>query len=527
MFLNRHIRSAFFLACAAASVAAQELLLEPTELWNYQLTPQADLGPVEIQKGNGVFVDPTGRMAVVTTVGATVYAFNAYSGAELWQYQAPSDGTGIARCRSAVTFAPTQEYMAFTVVDNENSVSPTSRVIALSMDGAPLWVSDSLDGIAQGDPQISSDGAYVFLTHNEYDQDADVSTAHFTILEGNSTGSVFYTDSADESIFFGPPGIFHNPVEGNYDPIVPGAPVSEGENNRNDFLMWSRTPRVANEPVEDGFIYGFQFPRTFTGNATDIGFFPLGEIASDFQSITPPVITNEGLSAYWGVSRSSYRGWNTRRFSRARSVSAGFTRNANFAGQAVFAAPALSNSGPDPIIYGGSASNEFIRMNIEFEFTTIPTQAPIMSKAIVDGEGRAVYYVEMNGNLHQANADTIADIWNYTMNFAVEGEMALTPNNDVLIVADRRGVIQALAVAEILGTEAPSAFPSDMPSMAPSGDDTPAPTGADVPTDVAGPSPTVSPVSVPAVPTASPPSGAANHGVLVVAAMASVACMFF
>jgi hypothetical protein len=396
------------------------------------------------------------------------------------------------------------------------------------MEGNLLWISDALDGIAEGDPLISSDGGYVFLTHNEFDPDADISTGHFTILEGNSTGSVFYTDSTDDDRAFGPPGIYHMPVEGNYDPIITGAAVSEGENNGNDFLMWSQTPKPSDTSIANGFIYGFQFPRTFSGNATDIGFFPLGDFERDFQSNTPPVITNEGLSAFWGVSRSGFQGWNDKRFSRARSVAIGFTRNIDFAGEAVYAAPALSNDGPDPIIFGGSASNEFVRLDAEFASpVVVPTEALIMSKAVVDGEERAVYYVEMNGNLHQADVDTLADIWNYTVNFAVEGEMALSPNSDVLVIADRRGVIRGLQVAEIAGTESPSEFPSDMPSMAPSGDETVAPvagptSGESVPTDapVAGGEP-VPPTTDPT----DPPAASASQRMLVVAAIATVACM--
>lgn len=125
MTLNRIIRTVLFLACAAASTSAQDLLETPIDLWSYQLLPQADLGPVEVQKGNGVFLDPSGRMAVVTTVGATVYAFNAYSGTEMWQYQTPVDGTNVASCHSAVTFSDLG-YMTFSVVDNENSLTPTT-----------------------------------------------------------------------------------------------------------------------------------------------------------------------------------------------------------------------------------------------------------------------------------------------------------------------------------------------------------------------------------------------------------------
>jgi hypothetical protein len=396
------------------------------------------------------------------------------------------------------------------------------------MDGNELWVSDALSGIPQGDPLISSDGGFIFLTHNEFDPDTTVGTGYFTILR-NSTGMIFSSEPSDEDLAFGPPGIFHMPIAGNYDPIVPDAPVSEGENNMNDFLMWSQTPKPSDASIDTGVLFGFQFPRTFTGNASDIGYFQLGEIEQDFQSTTPPVITNEGLSAYWGVTRSQYVGWNDKRFTRGRSVATGFERNEDFAGTAVFAAPSLSNDGPDPIIFGGTASNQFVRMTIDFEAIVVATDSLIMSKSIVDGDARAVYYVESNGNLHQADVENLADIWNYTINFAVEGEMALTPNSDVLIVADRRGVIHALDVSEIAVTDSPSEFPSDMPSMAPSGDETLAPVGAPVTTgSTAAPSAT-SPGGSTAPnggPSSTDPPSSAHQTKLIFAAVASIACLF-
>ncbi len=397
-----------------------------------------------------------------------------------------------------------------------------SRVIALGMDGTELWISDPLEGIAQGDPQISSDGGYVFLTHNEFD--ASNSTGHFTILEAN-VGEVFYTGATADNRAFGPPGIYHMPIEGNYDPLVSGAPVSEGENNRNDFLMWSQTPNPSDVTIANGYLYGFQFPRDFTGNTSGVAFFELGTEEVDFQSTTPPVITDEGLSAYWGVSRSSFRGWTDKRFSRARSVAVGFERNIDFAGEAVFAPPALSNNGSDPIIFGGSASTQFIRMTADFATTVVvTTESYVYSKAHVDGQERAVYYVESNGNLHQADFVSLTDIWNYTVNFAVEGEMALTPNNDLLIIADKRGVITALEVAEILATEPPSAFPSDMPSMAPSGVGEPA---APVGSPVASGAPVAGSTSSPSSSTGGAPApSAANQPMLFVAFVMSIAYLF-
>jgi hypothetical protein len=77
-------------------------------------------------KGNGVFMSPDGTTAFVTTIGATIYAISPYSGATKWTYQVQSTGENIARSHSAVTFSPTGSFMAMSVVDNENSATPTT-----------------------------------------------------------------------------------------------------------------------------------------------------------------------------------------------------------------------------------------------------------------------------------------------------------------------------------------------------------------------------------------------------------------
>lgn len=447
----------------------EELLESPVELWSTTLFPDINLGAVDVQAGNGVFMAPDGKHALVTTVGATVYAVDAYNGAQAWVYQPEAMGTSIARSHSGVTFGPLGDYMVYAVVDNENSLNPTSRVIALDMDGNEVWVSDDLDGVAAGCPQVSSDGAYVFLTHNS----DDLTNGYFTILDG-TTGTVFYGGSSgeagDESTNrYGPIGIFHGPESGNYDPITGGAAVSEGDFNTNDMIMWSQSPKPTDVSIGEGLLYGFQFPRDFVGNSSEISYFQVGNFARDFQSVTPPVMTNKGLSAYWGVSRSGFRGWTPKRFSRARDVSIGFTRNEDFAGQSVWAPPALSNDGPEPFLFGGSAAKEFVKMNWDFgETKVVETTGYIKTKALVDGGERAVYYVESdNGLLHGADFDDISDVWTQPLNFTVDGEMALTPRSDVLIVADTRGVITAYQVANIPITEAPSQFPSAAPSQAP------------------------------------------------------------
>jgi hypothetical protein len=423
-----------------------------------------------------------------------------------------------------------------------------SRVIALDMDGNELWASDDLDGVASGSPQVSSDGAYVFITHNADDK----SNGYFTVIDANVTaGSIFYSgssgDSGDEPTnAYGPVGIFHNPTEGNYDPIDSGATVSEGDFNSNDMLMFAQTPKPSDAAIENGFLYGFQFPRDFVGNASDVSYFQMGNFERDFQTLTPPVMTNNGLSAYWGVSRSGFRGWTPKRFSRARSDTVGFTRNEDFPGQPVWACPALSNDGPEPTIFGGSAAKEFVRMSYDFsEQLIVPTSGYVKTTAIVDGDERAVYYVESDtGILHQAGFDDLIDLWSFAVNFSVDGEMAITPRSDVVLVADTRGVITALQVAEIQTTEAPSLMPSDGPSMDPTAAPaitTSAPTAlattgapvAETTTEAPVASPVTAPVSGPvSEPVASPvmapvavaeppaPSGAAQSTTFIVAILA-------
>jgi len=490
------------------------------------------LGAVDIEAGNGVFIAPDGKHALITTVGATVYAFKAYSGEQAWVYQPEAVGSSIARSHSGVVFGP--DYMVYAVVDNENSLTPTSRIIALDMEGSELWVSDDLEGVAAGCPVISSDGGYVYITHN-----ADkLTNGYFTVLDG-ATGGFFYGGSSGEAgdsptKRYGPLGIFHSPESGNYDPINSGDPVSEGEFNTNDMIMWSQAPRPTDASIENGYLYGFQFPRDFVGNASDVTYFQIGNFERDFQSITPPVMTNKGLSAYWGVSRSGFRGWTPKRFSRARTVSVGFTRNDDFPGQPVWAPPALSNDGPEPVIFGGSAAKEFVRMSWDFEDqTVVATEGYVKTKALVDGDERVVYYVESeNGLVHAASFDDISDVWTQQMNFSVEGEMALTPRSDVLIVADKRGVITAFQVATIPITDSPTGFPTEVPSVAPSKAPvvaTPSPTAMPVETEAPvqkteAPEPPAPDVEPPAA-TDAPSSAGASRGVVMTFASLVVAAM--
>jgi hypothetical protein len=98
----------------------------------------------------------------------------------------------------------------------------------LDFSGAELWISDPLEGVPSGEPLISSDGNYVFVVHNAN----DLTNGYFTILDAKATGLVFYSEPSggdgNSTVAFGPPGIYHTPIQGNYDPIE-GGMVSEGD----------------------------------------------------------------------------------------------------------------------------------------------------------------------------------------------------------------------------------------------------------------------------------------------------------
>ena len=184
-------------------------------------------------------------------------------------------------------------------------------------------------------------------------------------------------------------------------------------------------------------------------------------------------------------------------------------------------------------------------MSYDFsEQIIVPTEGYVKTMAVVDGEERAVYYVESNtGMLHQANFDDITDVWIQPMNFTVDGEMALTPRSDVLIVADTRGVITAYQVANIPITDAPSNLPSDGPSLAPTMSPIatlapvvviPPPTDAPIATDVPVAQPTEAPVVSPepapvmapvAAPTAAPVSSGASRSLFMASTAILVAAM--
>jgi outer membrane protein assembly factor BamB len=321
--------------------------------------------------------------------------------------------------------------------------------------GEELWVSSALDGVNAGSPVVSLDGTFVFLTHNSASQ----SVGHFSILDG-LTGDLFHSESSLWSPF-APLGIHHAPAEGYYD---------GGQENRNDILVWSFRPMPNETSVAAGAMFGFQFPIGFSGQQ-EVGLFRLGGDDREFRAISRPVFANDGRSLYIGTTKSMYRCWvgkvglNRHRFSRAKTSSIGFTRG-NPANQAVWAPLALSQVEEELYLFGGTAANEFIRLNTNFSNDLmISTTSLVKTEARISPDNLYVYYVELEGHLHQASTANLADKWIYRFRESVEGEFSLTKDGTVIFIADVTGLIHALRVANHT-TESPP--PSIQPTSSPS-----------------------------------------------------------
>lgn len=522
---------AFFFTLGVSTVLSQEqLLTTPVELWSNQIfsTVSTELG---VGKGNGCTLSPDGAHLIVTSVGGTVTSFNAMTGEVEWEYDPPQPAGGIVRSHSQVVFTvnATSPYMVYAVVENENSADAVGRVIALDIDGTELWVSGDLDGVPSGSPVVSTDGNYVFLTHNSNFE----TIGFFTILSAADGGAEYYSAS-NQTTPFAPLGIYHTPYEGYYD-------YDNGRGNTNDLIMWSMKPKPEDTTIGDGQMFAFQFPvSTASGNST-VGYFLMGEEPRSFQAITAPTITNQGLNAYFSASRSNFFGWygtttSARgRFNRGPQAVTGFERNSLFAGQAVFASPAASNGVAtpitEPVIFGGTASTEFVRLNYNFtEQVVVTTGSLIKAEARVDPFDRTVYYVEESGTVHQADFTTIEDLWVYNVSNTVEGEMALNANGYILYVADSTGLITALQLSNIPPTTAPTAAPtaniteSAAPTALPIvGDETPAPTPAPTSGEDT-PQPTVGAAAE--APTVAPASGS-SQPMIFISMVSMVLCLFW
>jgi hypothetical protein len=365
------------------------------------------------------------------------------------------------------------------------------------MNGIELWGSAAIDGIAAGSPVTSEDGDYVFLIIN-----SNLGTVgNFFVISAAGDGAVFYTQS-DLTRRFSPLGIYHSPAEGHY---------MGGEENTNDMIVWSEAPKPLDTAVGTGAIFGFQFPVGFNPTFQNVTYIQLGT-SRDFQANTAPVLTDEGRSLFWGVSRSGFRFWvgsdstprlDRYRFDESFRFSTQYEFNDNFRGEPVFATPALSSNALEPFVFGGTSNTQFVKQSWDVDATeeVIITTTSLVKTSAKIFEDIYVYYIESaNGRVHQANFGDLTDRFTYDLDFEVEGEFALSENGSILYVASTTGNITALQLSEFpaptaspSGTPTTSVTPTTVsPTVTPTGAPTMAPVVAtDAPTGV----PTMAPVA--------------------------------
>lgn len=499
--------------CHLGLVKATEYLDEPLLVWQAQTDVILD--------GNGVFTSPDDYLTIVTQANGNLNAFETKTGHLLWMFVPPSNNDLPITCKGGVTFSSEgqNDYLVYSVSDDPNGVTSFTRVISLDLSGNLRWISTPLEGSAAGSPVASFDGRYVYLTHNSN----TMSVGHFSAfdtLDASMLNPVYPLYSEFNTTNpFSPPGIYHNPAEGFYD---------GGQMNNHDVVVWAFAPNPLEGRVGNGMSFVFQLPlgwgspnqqasvarQADQDGETDLAeqneadmsqklfWIILGEKDKDWQSVSAPVMTNQGRSIYWSTTRSQFRAWvgkagtNAARFNRGRTSSPEFER-----GSPRYApcpnTPALSSSTTEPMIFAGTASEEFVKMDYLMDKDTAlvrNTTSMVRARAHVSPDDKFVYFSEFSGVVHKASTDDLVDSWSVTETGALDGEFALTSDGTMLIVGDVTGRVFAYQVA-MLPTKPPTRFPTPVPQPTES---QPAPTTTEFRPSVQAPIP------FPGFPTAKP-----------------------
>jgi len=363
------------------------------------------------------------------------------------------------------------------------------------------WSSVILDGGCSGTPVISSDGAYVFVTHNFN------TTGFFTILNGDD-GTIFW-EHEDSTQPLSPPGIYHNPIFGNY---------GGGAGNTNDIVVFANKPFDGESGVGNAGMYGFQFPIAFTGSKDGLSVITLRELDGDaaWQAITPPTITDGGRRMYWGVSRSQIRGWpwldDRDTFDRSAPESLGFARADRPLpkSQPIYAKVATTKDVDNEIIFTGSAKNLFTALDRNFNVLwQVELDSPVLHEAQVSPDDSVVYFVEEVGIAYAYKIADGTKLWEKPVDQAgiAAGYTLSLDGSTLYLAAHSSGILYSYQVAEVESTPAPVQDPTlapVSPTLAPVSP-TLAPVASNVPPVLVTPAP-VAPVA----PTTAPISSAPN-----------------
>jgi len=392
----------------------------------------------------------------------SVTAFNTQSSTAstpIWIYS--PEFTNIPSSTSGITFSSTGTSFVYSVTETSTSIKCLVHSVSLAT-GTSTWISERLSGACSGTPVLSSVDTYVFLTHNQ----VSLETGTFTILDG-SDGSIFFQTN-DDNQMLSPPGIYFNPRGGNY---------GGGEGNTNDIVVFGNKPVANADGVPSGCTaYAFQFPIGFIGSITGLQVVSLLN-NTDFQSTTPPLITNSGNSMFWGVSRSKLNGWAGIGFDRdVGGNNIGFARGVP-PSLPIIAELAIGANTLTPTVYTGSAGNGFAAVTTDGNEMQVlwetNTSSPIYAQAKVsssNGDDEVIFIIEQLGTAYALNAGNGTQLWvadATTSNLL--GNFAMNPSGDMIYFTDLSGILNAWQIAELGAptTFAPNAPTSGNVSMAP------------------------------------------------------------
>uniref|UniRef100_A0A7S1UQ76 Pyrrolo-quinoline quinone repeat domain-containing protein n=1 Tax=Grammatophora oceanica TaxID=210454 RepID=A0A7S1UQ76_9STRA len=441
-----HVATIMLLLLILPSVVPQQM--EPEPKWNMS----ASVPPMNF--GNEVALADDQVTLIVTSNDGTVTALSADDGSSLWSYKTEEIPNQPSFSTAGVAFGESEmlgKFIITTVSSGFSGLDPTScRVVALAYNGTRLWetITDSaLEGECSGTPVVSSDGRYVFLTHNT------LNGGKFTCLVADREGTPLFSQARPRAL--SPIGIFHNPSEG---------PYTGGENNSNDLLVFAFAPKPGESTIGSNTqLFAFQFGLGFDGYETWTGNYNVKKLLDDsgWYLTAAPVLANKGRHLYVSASESQFVSWIGDLFDSNATTIADFPD-----GDPTFTAPfnsvALSSNKSSPMLFAGTASTLFVKLDADgLEEWRQETSSLIRSKARVAPDDSIVYYIEEDGTVHAAQVTDGEDLWSESItNDTVVSDFALSRNGATLYVGTSFGEVVAWNVAEAPPTSSPSMTPS-------------------------------------------------------------------
>lgn len=330
--------------------------------------------------------------------------------------------------------------------------------------GDLLWSSPALEGTCEGTPYYTSDGKYVFVTHNA----VGGTVGHFSVLDITADGaSVLYKYTQANP--FGPFAF-------NRDNF-PGGNYGAGVGNINDLAIWGFKPKPSATSGEQGSAFAFQMPPP-----TSVAGPSVTTIlnTTSWRHTAAPLLAARGQQLYWFISRSKVRGWISTRFSAGADAEAEFDRG-NPPYKAAPYTPVVNDNANPTIMCGGPANEEFaclstvdvVNETMALLWSVSTGTGLVYGDPLMSTNGDRVYWTDSAGIVEAADPMTGAPGWTAATGVVIQANPELSSDGARLFFADTGGAIVCWEVAQ--GTLLPVVLPQRAPTTPPV---TPAPVQA-------------------------------------------------